>query len=47
MDVKRIVWEGVDWIHLTQLIQYKEQWQVLVNMSNSNLYSIKDGEFVQ
>jgi len=28
MDLKKIVWEGVDWMHLAQ---NRDQWQALVN----------------
>jgi hypothetical protein len=29
MNLKEIIWESVDWIHL---VQEREQWQALVNM---------------
>jgi hypothetical protein len=28
MDLREIVWEGVDWIHL---VQCRDQWRVFVN----------------
>jgi hypothetical protein len=30
MDLRKIGWEGVDWIHL---VQDKDQWRVLVNIA--------------
>jgi hypothetical protein len=29
MDLRKIRWEGVDWMHL---VQGRDQWQALVNM---------------
>jgi len=29
MNLRKIAWEGVDWIHL---VQNRDQWQTLVNM---------------
>jgi hypothetical protein len=43
MDVKEIVWEGVDWIYL---VQDRDQWRVLVNNVMELSGSIKGREFL-
>jgi hypothetical protein len=43
MELREIVWDGVDWIHLAQ---YRDQWWVPVNMVIESSGSIKVGEFL-
>jgi hypothetical protein len=38
MDLKEIVWESTEWIHLAQ---DRDQWQALAEHSNEPLSSIK------
>jgi hypothetical protein len=43
MDLREIVWEGVDWMHL---VQDRAQWWALVGTVNEPSGSVKDGEFL-
>jgi hypothetical protein len=42
MEVREIVWEGVDWIHLAH---DSDQWRDLVNTLKKPSGSIKTGNF--
>jgi len=42
MDLREIVWEGVDWMHLAQ---DRDQWRAVYEHGNEHSGSIKGGEF--